>query len=341
MTRPTVLLVYGGESPEHDVSIMSARNIYAAMDNAKYKVKLCYVDTHGKWWLLDDWPEDVAHHGGVQLVAALGGKSFITIPGNSILHIDVIYPAIHGDTAEDGAIQGLAKLLHIPVVGSDVAAHAAGWNKLWTKQLLEVSGIPIVPYRVYRKGGEMPSFSVCTRELGADVLFVKPTQAGSSIGVSRVTTANEFTQALKLAAKYSDTVLIEKVIVGRELEVAVLGNPPHHKTSDVGEIVPKDGFYSYEEKYAATSQTLVYSHAKLTDVMRKKIRRIAHDTFQILECRGLARVDFLMNEDGVLYVNEINTLPGFTNISQYPKLWHEQGVKYPQLIDKLIHLALQ
>jgi D-alanine-D-alanine ligase len=342
MSRQTVLLLFGGESPEHEVSIMSARNIYAAMDNSKYDVLLCYIDKHGKWWLLDSWKDNVKEaHGGLQLVAAMGSKAFITIPGNRMIHPNVLYPAMHGDTAEDGVIQGLAKLLHIPIVGSGLAAHAVGWDKLFTKQLLERNNISVVPYVTYYVGEQKPSYESATEKLASNILFVKPTRAGSSIGVSKVTTSQEFNTALELAAKYSNSVLIEKAIKGRELEVAVLGNPPHHKASDVGEIKPSDDFYSYEEKYAETSQTEVLTHTELEPDVRKTLRETAADVFQYLGCRGQARVDFFLGEDGTVYVNEINTLPGFTNISQYPKLWHEQGIKYPELIDKLIALALQ
>ena len=342
MYRKTVLLIFGGESPEHDVSIMSARNIYAAMDNEKYDVRLCYIDKHGKWWLLNDWVDDVQHnHSGVQIAAVPGTKSFITLPGNNIVKPDVLYVAVHGDSAEDGALQGLAQLLHTPVVGSDVLGHAICWDKLLTKQIVQIVGVPVTPYITYNRGTEIPLYSQCSEKLGSDILFVKPTRAGSSIGVSRVTTAEDFQPAVELAARYSDKVLIEKAIVGRELEVAILGNPPHHKTSGVGEIIPKNAFYSYEEKYAETSQTQVLSKTELDDATAQTIRKYASDAFQALGCKGQARVDFLLGDDGTPYLSEVNTLPGFTDISQYPKLWHEQGIKYPQLIDRLIELALE
>ncbi len=341
MTRKNILLVFGGQSPEHEVSIMSARNIYAAMDNTKYHVDLCYIDTHGKWWLLDGWKDNVMeHHGGAQLMAALGSKAFMTLPGNKTIHPDVLYPAMHGDTAEDGVIQGLAKLLHLPIVGSDTIANAVGWDKLFTKQLLNQNGIKIVPFTTYVAGRQKPTFTKVKEELKSDVVFVKPTRAGSSIGVSRVENAEEFDQALSKAAKYSSTVLIEKAIQGRELEVAILGNPPRHKSSGVGEIKPASNFYSYEEKYSATSHTEVVVNADVDDSLKQELKETAERVFKILGCKGQARIDFLVN-DQAAYVNEINTLPGFTNISQYPKLWHEQGIKYPQLIDKLIELALE
>ena len=342
MTRQTVLLLFGGESPEHDVSIMSARNIYAAMDNEKYLVLPCYIDRQGKWWLLDKWEENATtHHSGVQLVAALGNKAFLTLPGNRMIHPDVIYPAMHGDTAEDGSIQALADLLHLPVVGSGHIAHAVGWDKLFTKLLLEQADIQTVPFLIYKKSENTLTYHELCDQLATTKLFVKPTRAGSSIGVSKVESQDQLIGALELALRYCDTVLIEKAIIGRELEVAILGNPPHHRASNVGEIRPKDGFYDYEEKYASTSQTEVLTQAELEQEVGDAVKTIAKNVFTTLGCKGQARVDFFLGDEGEIYVNEINTLPGFTNISQYPKLWHDQGIRYPELIDMLISLALK
>lgn len=342
MSRTNILLVFGGQSPEHDVSIMSARNIYAAMDNDRYEVDLCYIDRNGKWWLLEAWADDLENHGGVQMLAALGMKAFITIPDNRTLYPTVIYPALHGDTAEDGVLQGLAELLHIPIVGSGVLGHAVGWDKLFTKILVASEGIPIVPYVVHRIGDAKIDYASVSHTLGSTTMYVKPTRAGSSLGVSRVTSDFELMPAIESAYRYSDTILVEKAIVGRELEVAVLGNHPTHAISDVGEIKVSNGFYSYEEKYSSESHAEVLTRADLSEEIRSKAREMSGRIFTILGCKGLARIDFLYDtQSEILYMNEINTLPGFTNISQYPKLWHEQGINYPQLIDKLIDLALQ
>lgn len=339
MSRQTVLLLFGGESSEHDVSIMSARNVYAAMDGEKYDVFLCFIDRVGKWWLLDNWQENLSEHGGVQLAPVPGSGSFITIPGDKILHVDVAFPVLHGENGhEDGAVQGIMNLTHIPVIGCDVGASAVCWDKLYTKQLLTANDIVVTPYIAHRQGEPLPDYEGLASRLSPE-LFVKPTIAGSSVGVSKVHKASELEPALQEALKHSRTVLIEKAINGREVEVAVLGNPPHHKASDVGEIIPGEEFYSYEDKYSSDSKAQVLTRTELPDVLRQAIRKIAADAYQKLNCRGLARVDFLVADSGEIYLNELNTLPGFTNISQYPKLWGEQGMRYPELIDKLIELA--
>lgn len=339
MSKLSVLLVFGGESSEHDVSISSARNVYAAMDNFKYDTKLCYVDRRGKWWLLDDWAQNLAIHGGAQLVAVPGAKSFITLPGNQVVHLDVILSVIHGHGGEDGTIQGLADLLHLPIVGCDTVASAVCWDKVVTKKILEQNGIQTSPYVVHYASESPPSYEAITSQLGSPI-FVKPARAGSSIGVSKVRIADEFAQALEEAHKHSAAVLIEKAIVGRELEIAVLGNPPHHKVSGVGEIIPGEDFYSYDDKYSKDSKAQVIPKADVDPAIRENMQAVANRAYEVLGCRGLARIDFLLSSDNELYINELNTLPGFTNISQYPKLWHEAGMKYPELVDKIIELAL-
>jgi D-alanine-D-alanine ligase len=340
MSRQTVLLIFGGESSEHDVSIMSARNVYAAMNDDKYNVELCYIDRNGKWWLLETWQENIGDHGGEQLAPVPGSGSFLAVPSMRPLHVDVLFPVLHGENGhEDGAVQSLANLVHVPVIGCGVGASIVCWDKLYTKQLLAENAITVVPYIMYRASDELPRYQDVMAKLGS-ILFVKPTVAGSSIGVSKVHNEAEFQPALELALEHSSQVLIEKAIEGRELEVAVLGNPPHHKESGVGEILPGKEFYDYEDKYATDSKAQVITNAEMPDELRGKIRRVAHRAYEVLGCRGLARVDFLVDGDKI-YVNELNTLPGFTSISQYPKLWAEQGISYSSLIDQLIDLALE
>lgn len=338
MSRQTILLLFGGESSEHDVSVMSASNVYAAMDDEKYDVRLCYIDRVGKWWLLENWPSNLEMHGGVQLAPVPGSCAFLTIPGNRPLHVDVLFPVLHGENGhEDGAVQGMANLTHIPVIGSGLGASAVCWDKLYTKQLLAANDIPVVPYVVHRVGDDMPEYEEVASRLG-ETLFVKPTVAGSSIGVSKVHSQDEFIPAIEEASKHGPIVLIEQAITGRELEIAVLGNPPRHKESGVGEVIPGEEFYSYEDKYATDSKARVITNADISDETRQLIQQTAHNAYQLLGCRGLARVDFFADDNGI-YLNEFNTLPGFTSISQYPKLWQEQGISYSGLIDKLIELA--
>lgn len=337
MARRTVLLLYGGESSEHEVSLASARNVYAAIDNMKYDVLFGYIDRQGKWWLLESFGDDP--HGAPQLAPVLASGSFVTIPENRIIHPEVIFPVLHGANGEDGSVQGLAQLLHIPCVGCDMTASAICMDKLATKEILQTAGIAVAPYEIHREGEAAPDFAGLTSRL-ATPLFVKPTRAGSSVGVSKVQSAEELAAALDLAHQHDSVALIEQGITGRELEVAVLGTPPEHKASGVGEIKPGEEFYSYDDKYAADSTSQVIIPAELEAEKAEEIRAMAEKSYALLGCRGLARVDFLMAQNGTVYLNEVNTLPGFTNISMYPKLWREQGMSYSALVSRLIELAL-
>lgn len=335
MNRQTILLLFGGESSEHDVSVMSARNVYAGMDKNKYDVKLCYITKSGNDWALVNSFEDLS---GPEILPMLGQGYFWSNEGE--FRVDVIFPVLHGENGtEDGAIQGLANLLHVPVIGCGIGASVVCWNKLYAKQLLSQAGIQVTPYAVHRRGQPLPDYARLAKDLGTE-LFVKPTTAGSSVGVSKVESADELEAAITIALKNSDTILIEKAITGRELEVAVLGTPPSHRVSGVGEIVPGEEFYSYDDKYSPDSKAEVITGADIPDELREMLHRAAGDAYTVLGCKGLARVDFLVSESDEVYVNELNTLPGFTNISQYPKLWQEEGVGYEQLIDELIADAL-
>ena len=339
MTRQTVLLLFGGESSEHDVSISSARNVYAAMDGEKYDVLLGYIDRQGKWWLLDAWTDSLALHGGRQMLAALGMKGFMVVPGSEIISPDVILPILHGKHGEDGTVQGLAELLHIPIVGCDTTASAVCMDKVLTKQILEANGIKSAPYMVYRQGSTYPKYYDAVEQL-SEPLFVKPARSGSSVGVSKVTKESEFLPAIKSALEHDTRVLIEQALVGRELETAVLGNPPRHEVSGIGEIIAGAEFYDYEDKYSPDSTSQVLTNIELPEKAAKLIQQTSHDAYEVLGCTGLARVDYIL-VDKTPYVIEVNTLPGFTNISMYPKLWRATGMHYPELIDKLISLALK
>lgn len=340
MQRHSVLLLFGGESSEHEVSVSSAHNVYAAIDDSKFDVTLGYIDKSGKWWLLDSLDEEINTNDASQLIPELGAKSFMTVPERETVRPDVILPILHGKNGEDGSVQGLAQLLHIPIVGCDMTASAIAMDKVATKEILEARGIAVAPYYIHRIGADAPDFNHLSIKLGSP-MFVKPSRSGSSVGVSKVYSEEELTAALDEAHRHDDTVLIERGISGRELEVAILGNLPTHEMSDVGEVRPAEDFYSYEAKYAATSTSEVIIPAVLDESDRSRIRTLAGEVYDALGCRGLSRVDFFLADDGKVYVNEINTIPGFTNISMYPKLWREAGISYPQLIERLIRYALE
>lgn len=339
--QKTILLLFGGESAEHDVSVMSARNVIAAVDSVKFKLELCYITRSGEWRYLPEMTDDL-ELAGQSLTPALGKKKFVTDTGKSI-DPDVILPILHGPNGEDGTVQGLASLLHIPIVGCGVLASAVCMDKAVVKELLAKAGIPVVPYELHFTGTPMPEYEQMTRALGNEVLFVKPANMGSSVGVSRVTNADEFKVALDEAHKYDAKVLIERGIDARELEVGMLGGGPEEiQTSRAGEIVAQGDFYSYDSKYDKnTTSKMVIPAENIPEEVEAEIRRYAQWAWMAVGGRGISRVDFFLSKDGAIYLNEINTLPGFTNFSMYPKLWEEQGISYPELIEKLIKNALE
>jgi len=331
------MMLFGGESPEHEVSIASARNVYAALDDRKYDVTLCYISKDGHWHLIDDLSAlDGPHQ---LLLPMLGGKHFVAQPSGKSFVPDVLLPILHGPNGEDGSVQGLAQLMHLPIVGCGIIGSAVCMDKEVSKQLLRQAGIAVAPHLVHRQHEPLPDFGHVSLRLGSPI-FVKPANLGSSVGVSKVTDKAEFIKALGAAHTHDKKVLIEQAIKGREIECAVMGND-NPEASGVGEIKPGEDFYSYTDKYDTTSTAQIILPAELSQDVVRKIRQTAIAAYKTLQCRGLARVDFFVTEDDTIYVNELNTMPGFTNISMYPKLWRAEGLNYPQLIDKLITLALE
>ncbi len=337
MSKIHVLLVYGGQSSEHEVSLASARNVFAALDNTKYDITTCLIDQQGSWWLQETIDDD--HTGSQQLLPVLGQQKFITLPDHKIIQPDVILPILHGKNGEDGTVQGLALLLGIPCVGPSLLSAAVTMDKDMTKRLLEHAGIPVVPWKTWLVHNQEPTYETIANELGADV-FVKPASAGSSIGVSHVTSGEAWSEILKRAAEHSEMVLIEKAVRGREIEVAVLGNH-HPRATSPGEIIAGEDFYSYEDKYGTESTSQVSIPADISEPVQHQLKEYALRAYEVTECRGMARVDFFLTEAGEVFLNEINSIPGFTNISMYPKLWRHEGITYPELISQLIDLALE
>ncbi len=337
MANTHVLLVYGGQSTEHEVSVASARNVFAALDNTLYDITTCLIDKDGRWWLVESVGED--HSGNPQLLPVLGQQRFITLPDHRIVRPDVLLPILHGKHGEDGTVQGLAELLGIPCVGPSLLSAAVTMDKDMTKRLLEYADIPVVPWKTWLVHDQQPDYDTLTKELGTN-LFVKPASAGSSIGVSHVTSGDQWEVILDKAAEHSEMVLIEKAISAREIEVAVLGNH-EPMVSSPGEITAGEDFYSYEDKYDTSSKSQVTIPAELPSEVTAKIKEYAQKAYIVTECRGMARVDFFVDENMNIYLNEINSIPGFTNISMYPKLWRNEGISYPQLLSRLIDLALE
>lgn len=333
MKSTQVLLLFGGESTEHDVSIMSARNIYDAVDKSIFTIQLGYIDTSGKWYLLDNFDDYHTVAAMPRLIPLLGESTFAV--GEDKLRVDVILPVLHGKNGEDGSVQALAQLLHIPIVGCDMTSSTASMDKIIAKRIAAQIGIGVVPYEVCRAGQPRPEYQELRAKLG-EVLFVKPSRAGSSVGVNKVHSNTELQQALDEALEVGDTVLIERALEVRELEVAVLGTPPMHLVSRVGEIIPGQDFYSYEDKYDKGSASTSRIPANISTAASEQIQACAKLLFTELGANGLARVDFFLTNKDEIYFNEINTLPGFTDVSMYPALWQDAGISYDELLTKLI-----
>ncbi|MES2952952.1 MAG: D-alanine--D-alanine ligase [Patescibacteria group bacterium] len=344
-----VALLFGGKSAEHEVSLRSARNIADALDKKKYAPILIGIDKKGSWhradsaeFLLNAHDPKLArlapeHATAVSLIPE--SKGVLALAGEKPSEaVDVVFPILHGPMGEDGTVQGLLRLAGVPFVGAGVLGSAVGMDKDVMKRLLRDAGIPIGKFFVFRKGDKV-SFPAISKTLGLP-LFIKPANMGSSVGVSKVRTKKEFDAAVLEAFRYDTKILCEQFIKGREIECSVLGNDKPI-ASVPGEIVVKSDFYSYDAKYIDESGAALEIPAKLPLILRKKVQDLAIKTFKTLECAGLARVDFFLTKTGKVYVNEINTIPGFTSVSMYPKLWEASGIAYSDLIDRLLMLALE
>jgi D-alanine-D-alanine ligase len=332
-----VLLIFGGESSEHEVSVVSAGNVFAAIDQQKFSVALVFVSKQGRFFAIEEVKEYKSTDGLTELLPILGQKKLVSADGQIELRPDVIFPIMHGENSEDGALPALGRLLNIPVVGCDMYASALCMDKLAAKQILEYNGIKTAAWLTHKSGDSL-DYKKVSEVLGSTV-FVKPARTGSSVGVSKVREQSQWSAALDQAHQYGDVVLVESAVPdAREIEVAVLGND-HPQAATPGEIVPDREFYDYDSKYDSASTSEVKIPADLPLETLNKIRRTAVEAYQILGCRGLARVDFLVG-GGQVILNELNTMPGFTNISMYPKLWQAEGLKYSDLITKLVELAL-
>ncbi|SNT29705.1 D-alanine--D-alanine ligase [Ekhidna lutea] len=334
-----LLILCGGQSPEHEISVRSTKNILAAIDRSKYSITLIGISKAGMWKHLDEGQllETVDEQGeGVKIVP--GASHCFETQHGKLPGFDVCFPILHGPNGEDGTIQGLLRLMNIPFVGPSVLASAASMDKDVTKRLLRDSGLMVANWILIHKGEGTPSFEEVEKQLGS-VVFVKPANMGSSVGVHRVTNKEEWDVAISDALAYDKKVLVEQAINGRELECAVLGND-NPKATGVGEVQSGD-FYSYEEKYASGSDAEIVIPAKIDEKYLPALKQTAVKAYKVLDCEGLARVDMFLTEEGTILVNEINTIPGFTSISMYPKLWEEEGLSYADLIDRLIELAIE
>lgn len=335
-----VAILFGGKSAEHEVSLRSAKNVIEAIDKNKYNPVLIGIGKNGKWLKAEDSAMllDDKHNDSVALVPESKGEISNLVHPETKEAINVVFPILHGPFGEDGTVQGLLKLADVPFVGAGVLGSAVGMDKDVMKRLLRDAGIPIADFVVIHDH-ETPDYEQIVKKLGSP-FFLKPANLGSSVGVHKVKDQASFTNALKDAFQFDRKIIIEEFIEGREIECSVLGND-HPIASVPGEIVVHDEFYSYNAKYIDENGASLKIPAELPEETVKKVQTLAVKTFQTLCCEGLGRVDCFLKKNGEVLVNEINTMPGFTNISMYPKLWEASGINYPELIDKLITLAIE
>ena len=352
MGKTRVGIIFGGKSAEHEVSLQSARNIVQALDTQRFEAVLIGVDKAGRWFLCDrsNWLANAGDPTTIALVAsgpqlqvvpgAQGAARLQAIDGSPVPAIDVVFPIIHGTGGEDGALQGLLRLLELPFVGSDVVGSSACMDKDVTKRLLRDAGLGVAPFVCFNSTtAAHADFDAIVAQLGLP-LFVKPANQGSSVGVSKVRDRAQFDTAMALALSYDRKVLVEAAIVGREVECAVLGND-EPRASVCGEVVLNDDFYAYDTKYLSASGADIVIPAELDAATHQRIAGIAIAAYKALECAGLSRVDVFLTGTGEVVINEINTLPGFTAISMYPTMWEASGLGYSELITGLLELALE
>lgn len=347
-------ILFGGKSGEHEVSIVSALSIYQALDKSKYEPTLVGIDKAGRW-VLSDQAALMAQRANPRLIKLnettstasflpfRSEKNLVAVDSPIRMGFDVILPILHGTNGEDGTVQGLLELADIPYVGSGVLGSAVGMDKETAKRLLRDAGIPVVPFLTVRRCDFRKNANQFLDEAEKRFgypFFVKPANMGSSVGVNKVKNRGESLKKFEDSFQYDTKILVEEAIDARELEVAVLGNHDP-KASIVGEIIPHHEFYTYEAKYIdANGADLAIPARNVSDETLRSVQELAVAAFRALECAGLGRVDFFLDrKTGKLYLNEINTIPGFTSISMYPKLWEASGIPYAQLLDRLIELA--
>lgn len=346
MKKINLGLVFGGRSAEHEISILSAASVYKVIDREKYNVIPAAITLNGEWLepgasreILAEKPKQVPQ--GEFKPGIEGIFDFFR------RDLDVVFPLLHGPFGEDGRIQGMLEMFSVPYVGCGVLGSALAMDKGVSKQVLSAAGLPQARYMIFTAQEIKKVLKKETAELAARVekeagfpCFIKPANMGSSIGISRVKNASELAAGLKLALKYDNKLVIEEEIKGREIECSVLGNT-EPEASLPGEIIPAADYYDFESKYEDQATELDYP-ASLPEEKTKKVRSLAVDAFQLLNCKGLARVDFFLREkDRKFILNEVNTIPGFTQYSMYPVLWEITGLKYGDLIDKLVNLAFE
>ncbi len=340
-------VLFGGRSAEHEVSLVSARGVIGALDRDRFEPVPLGVTLGGALLTADESLRalDASARGALTRLVEPAGEGLLSRPGAlaDLSGVDVVFPVIHGRNGEDGTLQGFLELARLPYVGAGVEASALGLNKALMKDAFRRLGLPVVDYIVLDRSaldGEPSRATEAVRAAAGFPCFVKPANGGSSVGITKVRSSEDLSEALAVAARYDRTIVVERAVPGREIECAVLGNDAP-EASPPGEVVPDREFYDYDSKYALDSRTELRVPASLGPAVAEAVREMSIRAFRAIGCSGMGRVDFFLLENGALYVSEINTIPGFTPISMYPRLWESAGLSYPALVSRLIDLALE
>lgn len=353
MEKLKVGVIFGGKSSEHDVSKVSGTSVISNLNKDKYEVLPIYIDKNGNWYTYEKNVNEIKI---LEIYSDISKEiKLITNIEKTLKELDVIFPVLHGLGGEDGSIQGMFELFNVPYVGCGILASSVGMDKVYTKIIFEKAGIKQAKYDYIRKfndkyiyvdknfNEELLNIDEIVKKIDTDLkypMFIKPSNSGSSVGINKAHNKDELKKSIEYASRFDKKILIEEGLVGKEVECAILGNE-EVISSCVGEIKPAEDFYTFDAKYK-NQESKVLIPAEISEEMSEKIKKLAIKAFKSIDGKGLSRVDFFANEEtNEIYINEINTLPGFTTISMYPKLFEQVGIEYSELLDRLIKLALE
>lgn len=340
--KKKVVILYGGRSVEHGVSVNSARNIFEYLNKDQFEPLTIGISKSGQWFLTQGVSKEIEQGKALGLILDAQRPGFMLLSSGDRIKADVIFPVLHGTDGEDGSIQGLIKAMDIPMVGTGVLGSSMSMNKIVAKKILRQAGIPVTDFLTFHHSEkDAISYSSIVERIGLPFM-IKSSSLGSSVGVTKVKDESTFRTAINEAFRYDDHLIAEEFISGREIECAILGNDPP-QASLPGEIVisKKYEFYTFDAKYVDPEAVTIEVPAKLTDAETEKIREASINAYRALYCEDFARVDLFLAANGNIYINEINTIPGFTNSSMYPMMWKERGTPFTDLITKLLDLACE
>lgn len=339
--KKKVAILFGGRSVEHGVSVNSARNIYEHINKDRFEPLSIGITKSGQWYLTPGVTKDISQGKALGLILDAQSPGFIIASSGDRIKADIIFPVLHGTDGEDGSIQGLIKAMDIPMVGTGVLGSAISMNKIVAKKLLNAAKLPVTKFVSFHfSEKDQIDFGKVSKTLGGPPFMVKSSSLGSSVGVSKVTDEASFHKAVEDSFRYDDSILMEEFIKGREIECAILGNNPP-QASLPGEVVinSKYDFYTFDAKYVDPEAARIEVPAQLDPKIAEKVRDVCVKAYKALSCEDFARVDLFLTEEGKIYINEINTIPGFTNSSMFPMMWNERGVGFSELISRLLDLA--